>query len=256
MISLRQRIKDFFLPIVNLVLRPLSLRLMGRGDPNRTFSEFIGHLSRLGVRFETVIDVGVAYGTNALYRQIPSAKFFLIEPVPKMAPVLQAISKSINAEIFSVAAASFDGEIEFNLHDDVSGSSALSQIEGAAYDGRRALVPARRLDTLISPHKLQGPVLLKIDTQGFELEVLRGAIGIIDKIDVVIIECSFHEFRKGAPEVLEVMTEMDRLGFVAYETLEGHYRILDNALAQVDIAFVQRSSVFRADRGMFAKLID
>ena len=141
--------------------------------------------------------------------------------------------------------------MSFFVHADMSGSSAYPQQEGALLDGEEVKVPVRRLDGII-PTGIPRPALLKIDTQGAELEVVRGATRLLDEIDVVVAETSFHEFRKGTPEISEVIAEMGRLGFVPYEVIEGFYRPIDNALAQIDIAFVPRDSRLRAHQAAFS----
>ena len=244
-------LKNNLLRAINHLLRPFSVKLMGRGDPNRDFEGFLGHVGSLGLEVRTVIDVGVAYGTDALYRKLRGAKFFLIEPAPSALPHLAQIASRVNAEIHNVAAGSYDGIVNFNLHDDLSGSSVLKQIEGPGLDGANIPVPVRRLDSLI-PAGFARPALLKIDTQGYELEVLAGAAALLRNIDIAIIECSFHAFRAGAPEIGEIIQKMAEFDFVPYETLEGHYRVVDNALAQIDLVFVGRSSRFRVQQGMFS----
>ena len=158
----------------------------------------------------------------------------------------------MGATSFNVAAGDRDGEIEFNVHDDVSGSSAFKQVEGPALDGKTVTVPMRRLDTLI-PGPVARPAVLKIDTQGAELLVISGATRLLTEMDVVIVETSFHSFREGAPEISDVIGAMAEHNFVPYEILEGHYRPVDGALAQVDVAFVPRSSRLREQRGVFSE---
>ena len=119
-------------------------------------------------------------------------------------------------------------------------------------DGETVTVPQRRLDSLITD-QIARPCLLKIDTQCAELNVIEGAMGILDAVDVVILETSFHQFRKGAPEFNEIVIRMNELGFACYETLEGHYRALDNAMAQVDLVFVPLDSPLRKDRSYFSQ---
>ena len=250
MVSFKQSVKEFFLPLVNKILKFTPIRVKGKGDPNRNFSEFIAHVEGLGLHFKTVIDVGVAFGTNSLYTALPHAHFHLVEPVPAMKVELERIARRVKATIHHVAAGSVDGVMAFNVHPDTSGSSALNQVEGTAFDGDAVTVPVRRLDSIIGSD-VQKPVLLKIDTQGFELEVLAGASNILKDIDLIIIECSFHEFRHGAPEILSIMKKMDELGCAPYEILEGHYRPVDNALAQVDVAFVPKDSFLRSNKGAY-----
>lgn len=248
----KQKIVHWLFPVINRLLSPLKVKLVTRGSPNRDFCDFITHLKKLDFNIQTVIDVGIAFGTPAFYKSLPDAKFYLIEPVPQCLPILQKLEQRIGATYFNVAAGAEDAEIDFFLHPDISGSSTLRQMEGEAFDGKRISVPLRKLDSII-PKTIARPSLLKIDTQGNELEVLKGAKELLNEVDVVIVETSFHEFRKNAPEIHEIIAGLVNLGFRCYEVLEGHYRRLDNALAQVDIAFVKHDSPLRAAKTFFSE---
>jgi hypothetical protein len=69
---------------------------------------------------------------------------------------------------------------------------------------------------------------------------------------MIIAEVSFQEFRDAAPEIADIIIEFKKFGFVPYEILEGHYRTVDNALAQVDLVFVQETSQLRAEKRFFS----
>lgn len=247
-LQLKKAVVHGALPAVNKVAKLARLKLVPRNAPNRNFAEFLRHLSDLDFSPKTIIDVGVAFGSPGLHD--PGAKFYLVEPVPHCGDTIAQMARALGGEAFNVAAGSFDGEMPFFVHADTSGSSAYRQQEGPALDGEEVMIPVRRLDTLI-PRTIEGPVLLKIDTQGAELDVMIGATGLLDLIDVVIMEASFHEFRLGIPEIGAVMAFMGAIGFVCYEILEGHYRALDNALAQVDLVFVKPDSPLRKNKHSF-----
>lgn len=239
------------LPIVNSVLSLFSLKLTTVRTPNRNFGEFFNHLNALGYRFKTVIDVGVGNGTESLYRGTVGAKYFLVEAVPDTNGRVQAIANRLGAEFFNVAAGAASGMVGFYRHADVTGSSLLKQLErDERINGKLISVPMERLDALI-PQDIKTPCLLKIDTQGAELGVLEGASGLLEKIDLIMLEVSFHQFREEAPEISDVFGFMKNIGYVPYEILEGHYRSLDNALAQVDVVFVRVNSPLRKDKAFF-----
>jgi hypothetical protein len=152
-----------------------------------------------------------------------------------------------------VAAGAANGRIPFFQHKDISGSSMYRQAEGPALDGCEITVEMRRLDDLLPPN-LARPVLLKIDTQGHEIEVIRGAERLLEVTDVAILETSMMQFREGIPVFADVIAEMAARNFAVYDLLEGHSRMLDGALAQVDVVFVPTASRLRQDPRFFDDL--
>ena len=243
--------KTHVLEAANRTLRPFGVCLRRRGHPTRTFEEFVQNLRQLGLEFRTVIDVGVARGTPGLYKVLPEAVYHLVEPSPDARPHVERLLREINGDYHAVAAGAEDGAVAFFNHDDISGSSLYAQVEGEALDGQRIEVPMRRLDSLL-PCDMARPVLLKVDTQGHELAVIEGARELLPTIDAVILETSMMEFRTGIPIFHEVIAAMAARGFVVYDLLEGHERLLDGALAQVDVAFVPKMCSLRADKRFFS----
>jgi FkbM family methyltransferase len=235
---------------LNRVIEPFGVRLLRTNAPTRSFSLFFKHIKSLGFDVRTVIDVGVAFGTPPIYAAFPNARYFFIEPVAECRPVLEKLKQKLNAEYFLVAAGAENGEVTFNVHDDISGSSLFSQVEGKALDGEARPTPMRRLDSLL-PAELEHPVFLKIDTQGAEIEVLKGLGDRISEIDLLILETSMMPMRQGIPEFADIVAYCDAAGFAVYDVLEGHTRSLDNALAQIDLAFVRKDSPLRKQAAFF-----
>ncbi len=124
---------------INRVLEIFGLRLLRTNAPVRSFGLFFEHLKSLGFDFRTVIDVGG--------------------------------KARLNAEYFLVAAAAENGEVTFNVHDDglepvFPGRRQGARRRGAAHPDATARFTVVRT--------LEHPVLLKLDTQGAEIEALRG----------------------------------------------------------------------------------
>jgi hypothetical protein len=76
-------------------------------------------------------------------------------------------------------------------------------------------VAVRRLDDLVAEglHVGPGGVWLKLDTQGWDLEVLRGAGRTLAWISGLQIELSALPIYEGSPDYLTVLNELRRLGF-------------------------------------------
>lgn len=205
-------------------------------------------LSGLGFCPKTVIDVGVAAGTLDLYESFPEAHMLLVEPLAQFEPRLREILNKYKGSYLIAAAAAENKTIEFNVHPDhLEGSSLYKETMGEEADGYKVMVPTVVLDDLIQERELKGPYLLKVDTQGAELDVLDGASKTLHETDVVVLETSLFQFMKGAPQFCDVVAYMKKIGFVVYDIINLGNRPFDNALAQVDIVFVKENGLFRRD---------
>jgi len=167
-------------------------------------SEFAGLPFLPGIR--TVLDIGANRGQFALFarERFAGATIHMFEPVAAAAATARRVVPT--ATMHEIALGSSDGTIEFHVHADSDQSSVLA-VEGAtAID-----VPVARLDSL--GLRIESRVLLKMDVQGFELDVLRGASGIIERVDQVLCEVSAEGYIHGAPSGGDVLDYLGTLGF-------------------------------------------
>ncbi|GAB4171802.1 MAG: FkbM family methyltransferase [Coleofasciculaceae cyanobacterium] len=199
-----------------------------------------------GFQPKTIIDVGAASGTPALYEVFPEARHILIEPLEEYIPHLNTlVGKLEQAEYIIAAATATPGNVIINVHPDLVGSSLYKEEEDSDVNGVERTIPGMTLDNICSERRTEEPYLIKIDTQGSELEVLKGAQTVLKDTELVILEVSFFEFFKGGPQIYDCMTFMKEQGFVAYDIFDLQYRLLDGAMSQVDIAFVRDESNLR-----------
>ena len=95
-------------------------------------------------------------------------------------------------------------------------------------------VPIKRLDACVST-PLPRPILLKIDVQGFELEVLKGATGLLPNLDAVYVEASYVELYEGQALHEEIERYLTDAGFI----LDGRYNthLHQDEPVQADLLF-------------------
>lgn len=214
-------------------------------DRRTTLTEVVTHVSRLGFRPKTVIDVGVATGTYELYKTFPYSKHLLIEPLREFEIDLKNISSKYGAEYIIAAAGDRSGAMKINIHSDLLGSSVYKEADGSYVDGISRNVQVVAIDTLCRDRRLSGPYLIKVDVQGAERLVLDGARRVLKKTEVVILEVHFFQFYINGPQFFDIISFMKRCGFVAYDIFGGYNRPLDYALASVDMVFVKENGMFR-----------
>lgn len=191
--------------------------------------------------FATVIDVGANKGQFATFAHYiwPKANLICFEPLPGPRAKLIAVTAGC-AKIYPLALGEVEGEAEMHIasREDSSSLLPLGETQRRLFDMREThcfSVPVRRLDTLIDSDTLGGPALLKIDVQGFEFEVLKGAEGLIDAIDAIYVEASFVELYGGQRLANDVAALLGEYGFGE----AGRFNLCtsDGALVQADILF-------------------
>lgn len=235
----------FFDEFVKNLFNAFGFEIHRKGGVRTTVVEVLEHVKKIGFKPQTVIDVGVAYGTFELYENFPDASHLLIEPLEEWEGVLKDISRKYTADYVIAAASAKPGKIKINVHPVLSGSSIYKEVEGGHVDGVPREVPTVTVDDLCKERNLSGPYLLKADVQGAELDVLEGAKRVLEDTELIILEVQLFQFFVNGPQFYEVVSYMRDKGFVVYDIVGNHIRPLDSALASVDVAFVKENGLFR-----------
>jgi len=173
----------------------------------------------------TIIDVGANKGQFALkLRQLGfKGKILSFEPVQREFDCIKALSKTDPLwQVHHCAMGSEPGVIELNVTDSTDLSSFLKPNEFCKtyYKDKVSSIQKQEaevkvLKDFISNNNLMSEsVLLKTDTQGFDLEVLKGVGDYLTSlIKAVVVELSFKPIYEGMPTALETMTFLKERGF-------------------------------------------
>jgi FkbM family methyltransferase len=207
--------------IVNGALGKLGCQITRKG---RDFNLYDPHyLSKICIP-KTVIDVGVGYGTYPLYKAFPSAYFILIEPVEEYQKSINGILRKYNGTAFYKAVGHANGIVEFNV--DLNNLQLSTHFEKTKLTERNGHQIEKRkiemttLDDLLIPSaRLERPLILKIDTEGNELNVLKGACLLLASTDFVIVEASIAKRFEGSYEFDQLIGFMTKKGFRLFSIL-------------------------------------
>ncbi|MBN9318895.1 MAG: FkbM family methyltransferase [Caulobacterales bacterium] len=201
----------------------------------------------------TIIDVGFATGTEGLYG-VFDAYNFLVEPIAEMEPALRDFVQSHPKTSYVLAAASdSDGVAEIVVRRSAGASGFHATTK--AGDSEQREVAKFKLDTLVRDHGLVGPFLIKIDVEGHELHVLKGAIATLAETALIILEIHpWNDDRKrGSATMMDLFRFMEDAGFAFYDLIEPFYRPLDGALFGFDGVWVKADGPLRRVRSFRSK---
>ena len=112
--------------------------------------------------------------------------------------------------------------------------------EDLGYIGKQE-IEIKKLDSIFGSFNEPGEnVMLKIDTQGFEKNVIDGARESLKKISLLQIEMSIVPLYKNEMLFNEMLGYIENLGFKLYSLENGHYNRNSGQLLQVDGIFVNQ----------------
>lgn len=192
-----------------------------------------------------ILDVGAFEGGWArTARSIwPDASIIMVEANEEKRRKLEEAAHDVDARLEFALLGAEDGKIA-DFYVMGSGSSVFE--EESRFEREKVQKTLLSLDALLAD--VDQVDFMKIDTQGYELEVLKGASRLLAKTEAVLLEVSLLEINKGAPLIDRVLTFMRERDFFTYDIAEIHRRQLDRATNQVDLLFVRGDSRLRANR--------
>jgi FkbM family methyltransferase len=211
---------------------------------------FLRHLSRVGLHPHCILDVGANRANwSAMAAEVfPDARLVLIEPQVEMVPHLTSFCASHPLARYVLAGAGPEpGEAIQTIWDDLAGSSFLPPVkEEMLRVGRQRKTPIVTIDSVFSEAEPL-PDLVKLDTQGFELEALKGANRLFGHAECFVLEVSLHRFIPGMPILSEVVEFMHQRGYEVYDICGYLRRPLDSALGQLDVVFARANGPLFSD---------
>jgi FkbM family methyltransferase len=231
-----------FIPLLGKLLLDRTLvHEMPRLTPHRAWFQKMG--------IQTVLDVGSFVGSfaYAIRHILPQAQVYSFEPLQdNYARLLKNLSPLGHFQVFNTAIGDRNGELQFHRSDFSPSSSALEMGElhrqtfPQSAHSTSLTVPVARLDDYLDKMNLTPPVFLKIDVQGYEDAVLRGAGQVLEQVDFLEIEVSYQPLYSGQvlfDGIYRTLVDDSRFRFAG--NLDSMISPLDGSILQSDALFIK-----------------
>jgi FkbM family methyltransferase len=195
-----------------------------------------------GFRPRVVLDIGAYRGEwMSLCRSVwPESSVLMVEGNPQRA---EALHKRYSAEpglAVECAILGAESKEDVPFYELDAASSVLPAAEET--DHIRMSLPMRTLERVTRGSVFEKPDFIKLDIQGYELEVMKGGLSLLRNCEAVLIEVNLIPVYTGVPLLREVLDFLGDEGFRAYDIAGLIRRPRDLALWQADMVFVARNS--------------
>lgn len=168
----------------------------------------------------TAIDIGANIGNHSVFFSDYFKKVKSFEPNYRTYQVLEVNSKlSDNIETFNFGISDIEQSLILNTDkNNVGGSFLSSIIENHNFTNTVKLF---KLDSLLN--KNDEVKLIKIDVEGHEVNVLKGAVEIINKWNpLILFELNISAFNNGVSQEIEILKQY---GYKKFATIDSSPRV-------------------------------
>jgi FkbM family methyltransferase len=197
-----------------------------------------------------VIDIGANEGQfiRTSLALMPHTKILAFEPNPESVQKLQEANwDAIQVQIFTLALGSCQDYLPLNVAKFSPASSLLKNTQTNLQEFPSVLtekvinVEIDRLDNIFKKLDISlcnKSLLLKIDVQGFELEVLKGATELFEKIAVIVCEVNLTSFYEQQCSLNEIIFFLYHNNFRLIDIGQPIRSRVNEEILYVDLAFI------------------
>ena len=210
----------------------------------------LNEVKELGIDPVAILDIGAHTGQFYGWAKNtwPISVIWMIESNEVHESTLKNLTINKDDEYLITALGDEEREVTFYTRKDKPHTEGNSYYKEANYwdvphlvlESKRKL---QRLDDLFT----EGTEfeLIKLDTQGSELDILKGGKNLVSKSSAVILEVSYVEYNLESPLAEEVIDYMKNVGFDIYIEIGEHYSNepqWKDIIVQKDLLFYRQES--------------
>ena len=199
---------------------------------------FLEDIKARGFDCRHVLDLGASDGSwsRKLLHIYPEASGLMVEPRPACVPALEQFCvEHPNWSFVTAGVGACEGELPLALWD----TSSTLLTDSVVLAKETVKVPVVRCDSLFGANAIY-PNLVKLDVEGFEMEVLSGAELLFGRVDLFVIEVATFPFGTTRPLAHDVIAFLEGMGYLLYDVGGFIRRPYDGAVGLLDLVFARQ----------------
>lgn len=248
-----KKIKKRIFKYLQKVIAPVAVRLGFypynpiQDNKSKLLARAFSNLKMNGFYPKTILDIGANHGTwtRDSLKIFPDSSYILVEPQSHLESSIEDLKRTAKIKFFPIGVGSKNGTFEFSINESDDSSSFRPvelNIDGYKFV-KKIKVPMRTIDSFLQENNLPIPELIKIDAEGLDLEVLKGANSIFEKTECILIEASIHQ-RAFPNSFLKVINFMEDRGYEVFDITDLNRPFPNGLLWLVEVLFVKKNSKF------------
>jgi hypothetical protein len=189
----------------------------------------------------SILDIGANIGQfyNKISKVFPNSKYHLIEANPSCEDDLKKLGVDYTISLLS------DSQKRVNFwvstkDNRSTGNSYYKEQTSFFNDALSVEKEANTLDNLFTNKTFD---LIKLDTQGSEIDIIRGGLNLVKVAKAIIIEVSHIEYNQGSPLSGDVQNFLESIGFEKTEVLDKIYHPETGQHIQDEILYINKNLI-------------
>jgi len=206
----------------------------------RSCQVVVDELKKHGHKINVVYDIGANDGR--WYKDwkpiLPESQFIMFEANPNT--TLRHSMKENDKRFTQVLSDADDKSVEFFLANggkESTGDSYYKELTGNYSLGKSVLLNTKTLNTMIAENDLPLPDFIKMDTQGSEVDIMKGGSVALEHAKIALIEVPVMPYNTGAPNFNDYIDTMYSYGFIPSGV--HHIAMRMGVVNQMDIVFTK-----------------
>lgn len=206
------RVNDSFLNI-SFDDKGLSKDLLIHKEREKFSTDFLKLIIQ---KNEIIIDIGANIGYYALLEsQLASnGKVFAVEPVPESFSLLDKnikLNECKNIDAYKMAIGDISGKSKMYVYDKRNRCSFIKDPSGNIIN--EVEVPIMTLDQFVESYVLQDPTFIRMDLEGYEFQVIKGAHNILNNNRPLKLFVELHPHLMSGERMIVILNTLKQTNF-------------------------------------------
>ena len=198
-------------------------------------------LIKKGLKIDVIYDIGAyraEWSKNYSQSSLKNKDFFLFEANQENERYL----KKSNFNYYIGVLSNEKKKVNFYSRKLTGDSYYREQSDRYEKDRKPEIITTITLDEVVEKENLKLPNFIKIDTQGSEIDILKGSKNTLKNCNLIYLETPIIEYNLNSPNLNECINYLESINFVPFDICEVHH--MDNVLIQIDILYINKSKFF------------